>query len=95
MSKNKTTTLEILDEGETVFGSIPAGRYWVQEFIDGQPTGGQFFETLKDASEHIQKFTDITEPNFVTDKKQWRDTMDKFDKDGPELLTENTMDDIR
>ncbi len=76
MSKNKTTTLEILDEGETVFGSIPAGRYWVQEFIDGQPSGGQFFETLKDASEHIQKFTD---------------------KDGPELLTENTiyMDDIR
>ncbi len=76
MSKNKTTTLEILDEGETVFGSIPAGRYWVQEYIDGEPTGGQFFETLKDASEHIQKFTD-------------------YDNKGPELLTENTMDDIR
>tara|TARA_Y100000310_G_scaffold28484_1_gene27118 strand:- start:882 stop:1121 length:240 start_codon:yes stop_codon:yes gene_type:complete len=25
--------------------------------------------------------SNITEPNFVTDKKQWRDTMDKFDKD--------------
>tara|TARA_B100000315_G_scaffold210690_1_gene207121 strand:- start:49 stop:288 length:240 start_codon:yes stop_codon:yes gene_type:complete len=25
--------------------------------------------------------SNITEPNFVTDQKQWRDTMDKFDKD--------------
>jgi len=74
MSKNKTTTLEILDEGETVFGSIPAGRYWVQEFIDGQPTGGQFFETLKDASEHIQKFTDYDKgPELLTENTIYMD----------------------
>ncbi len=75
MSKNKTTTLEILDEGETVFGSIPAGRYWVQEYIDGQPTGGQFFETLKDASEHIQKFTDYDDkgPELLTENTIYMD----------------------
>ncbi len=75
MSKNKTTTLEILDEGETVFGSIPAGRYWVQEYIDGEPTGGQFFETLKDASEHIQKFTDYDNkgPELLTENTIYMD----------------------
>jgi|TARA_B100002003_G_C14036411_1_gene499434 hypothetical protein len=73
MSKNKTTTLEILDEGETVFGSIPAGRYWVQEYIDGQPTGGQFFETLKDASEHIQKFTNDDKPELLTENTIYMD----------------------
>ena len=39
----KRATLEILQDGEKIFGSNTGGKYFVQEFEDEQPRGGSFF----------------------------------------------------
>ena len=52
----RTTTLEILDAGEKIFGSPTNGKYFVQEFEDGEPRGGQFFETITEAEKHMAEY---------------------------------------
>jgi hypothetical protein len=52
----RIATLEILDDGEKIFGSPTNGKYFVQEFEGGEPRGGQFFKTLKEAKKHIVEF---------------------------------------
>ena len=34
--KMKTATIEILNEGETIFGSRTAGQYFVRRYEDGE-----------------------------------------------------------
>ncbi len=52
----REATIEVLNKDEQVLGSPTAGRYHVQEYEDGEPTGGQFFETLEDADKHVAEF---------------------------------------
>ena len=52
----RTTTLEILDAGEKIFGSPTGGKYFVQEFEDDEPRGGQFFKTIQEAEKHMVEY---------------------------------------
>ena len=53
---SKRATLEILEAGEKVFGSRTGGRYWVQEFENDEPRGGQFFKTIQEAEQHMVEY---------------------------------------
>ena len=53
---SKRATLEILEADEKVFGSRTGGRYWVQEFENDEPRGGQFFKTIKEAEKHMVEY---------------------------------------
>ena len=53
---SKRATLEILEAGEKVFGSRTGVRYWVQEFENDEPRGGQFFKTIKEAEKHMVEY---------------------------------------
>ena len=47
-------TIEILEEGEMVFGSVPAGRYMVREFDDDdEEVGAEFYESILLAEKHV------------------------------------------
>ena len=52
----KRATLEILDPGEKIFGSPTDGKYFVQEFEDDEPRGGQFFKTIQEAEKHMVEY---------------------------------------
>ena len=52
----KRATLEILDPGEKIFGSPTGGKYFVQEFEDDMPRGGQFFKTIQEAEKHMVEY---------------------------------------
>ena len=52
----KRATLEILDAGEKIFGSPTNGKYFVQEFEDDEPRGGQFFQTIQEAEKHMVEY---------------------------------------
>jgi len=53
---SKRATLEILEPGEKIFGSPTDGRYFVQEFEDDMPRGGQFFKTILEAEKHMVEY---------------------------------------
>ena len=53
---SKRATLEILEPGEKIFGSPTDGRYFVQEFEDDMPRGGQFFKTIQEAEKHMVEY---------------------------------------
>ena len=63
----KRATLEILEPGEKIFGSRTGGRYFVQEFVDDQPIGGQFFTTIEEAEQHMLKFEGQTGPTLLVE----------------------------
>ena len=63
----KRATLEILQDGEQVFGSNTAGKYFVQEYVDDQPTGGQFFSSIEDAERHMRAFELKESPQFLSE----------------------------
>ena len=52
----KRATLEILDPGEKIFGSPTGGKYFVQEFEDDVPRGGQFFKTIQEAEKYMVEY---------------------------------------
>jgi hypothetical protein len=50
-------TIEILHEGETVFGSPTIGEYMVREYDeDGDEVGGSFFTSMKEAESHVKNY---------------------------------------
>ena len=53
---SKRATLEILDEGEKIFGSPTGGKYFVQEFENDEPRGGSFFKTIQEAEYHMVEY---------------------------------------
>ena len=57
----KTATIEILEEGETIFGSRTNGKYFVRRYEDGEEMGGGFFKTIEEAE------TDVREYQFNND----------------------------
>ena len=52
----RTATIEILHEGETVFGSRTAGEYFVREYEDGEEMGGGFFKSITEAEAHVREY---------------------------------------
>ena len=55
----KTATIEILNEGEKIFGSRTAGEYFVREYEDGEEMGGGFFNTMKEAEARVREYQTI------------------------------------
>ena len=53
---SRTTILEILEPDEKIFGSPTTGKYFVQEFEDDMPRGGQFFKTKIEAEKHMAEY---------------------------------------
>ena len=52
----KTATIEILEEGETIFGSPTNGEYFVLRFEDAEEMGGGFFKTIEEAETHVREY---------------------------------------
>ena len=65
----KRATLEILQDGEKIFGSNTQGKYFVQEFEDEQPRGGSFFKTIQEAEKHMVEYENggEGEPQFLSE----------------------------
>ena len=53
---NRRATLEILQDGEKIFGSNTQGKYFVQEFENEEPRGGSFFKTIQEAERHMVEY---------------------------------------
>ena len=49
----KRATIEILHEGEKVFGSNTTGKYFVREYENNQEMGGSFFKTRDEAWKYL------------------------------------------
>ena len=54
--KMKTATIEILNEGETIFGSRTAGQYFVRRYEDGEEMGGGFFKSITEAEARVREY---------------------------------------
>jgi hypothetical protein len=52
----KTATVEILEEGEKIFGSRTRGEYMVRRFEDDIEMGGEFHYTLTEAGAAVRKW---------------------------------------
>ena len=52
----KTTTIETLEPGETIFGSPTAGKYFVRRYEDEEEMGGSFFETIEEAETNVKEY---------------------------------------
>ena len=50
----KTATLEVLEEGELIFGTRTNGSYFVREYEDNIEMGGSFFKTEEEAKTYIE-----------------------------------------
>ena len=50
----KTATLEVLNEGELIFGTRTAGSYFVREYEDNIEMSGSFFKTEEEAKTHMK-----------------------------------------
>ena len=55
----KKATIEILHEGETIFGSRTNGPYFVQEYEDGEVMGASFHKYLHDAVSDVKKYQEM------------------------------------
>ena len=52
----RRATLEILQDGEKIFGSPTGGKYFEQEFENEEPRGGSFFKTIQEAEKHMVEY---------------------------------------
>ena len=52
----KTATIEILEKGETIFGSRTAGEYFVREYEDNEEMGGGVFKTREEAEARVREY---------------------------------------
>ncbi len=55
----KTATIEILEEGETIFGSRTNGDYFVRRYEDGEEMGGGFFKTMEEAETEVREYQQL------------------------------------
>jgi len=49
----KYATIEILNEGEMVFDSVPNGLYMVREYDGDDEVGAEFYESILLAEKHV------------------------------------------
>ena len=52
----KKATIEVLEEGELIFGSPTVGKYFVRRYEDKTEMGGGFFKTKKEAEIHVREY---------------------------------------
>ena len=52
----KKATIEVLEEGELIFGSPTVGKYFVRRYEEGEEMGGGFFKTKKEAVTHVREY---------------------------------------
>ena len=52
----KKATIEVLEEGELIFGSPTVGKYFVRRYEDEVEMGGGFFKTKKEALQHAREY---------------------------------------
>ena len=52
----KKATIEVLEEGELIFGSPTVGKYFVRRYEDEKEMGGGFFKTKKEAHQHAREY---------------------------------------
>ena len=52
----KKATIEVLEEGELIFGSPTVGKYFVRRYENGKEMGGGFFKTKKEALTHAREY---------------------------------------
>ena len=57
----KKATIEILEEGEKIFGSRTRGEYMVRRYEDDIEMGGEFHYTLTEAGAAVRKWENQTE----------------------------------
>ena len=50
----RTVTLEVLNEGELIFGTRTNGSYFVREYEDNEEVAGSFFNTEEEAKAYIE-----------------------------------------
>jgi hypothetical protein len=50
----RSSTLEVLNEGELIFGTRTAGSYFVREYEDNIEMSGSFFKTEEEAKTHME-----------------------------------------
>ncbi len=55
----KTARSEILEEGETIFGSRTNGDYFVRRYEDGEEMGGGFFKTMEEAETEVREYQQL------------------------------------
>ena len=55
----KTATIEVLEEGELIFGSPTAGKYFVRRYEDGEEMGGSFFKTMEEAETSVREYQEM------------------------------------
>ena len=55
----RTATVEILEEGEKIFGSRTSGEYMVRRFEDGIEMGGGFFKTMEEAETSVREYQEM------------------------------------
>ena len=55
----KTATIEILEEGETIFGSSTNGEFFVRRYEDGEDMGGGFFKTIEEPEAEVREYQQL------------------------------------
>ncbi len=55
----KKATIEVLEEGELIFGSRTGGEYMVREYEEGEEMGGSFFKTMEEAEARVRKYQEM------------------------------------
>jgi hypothetical protein len=50
----RTSTLEVLEEGELIFETRTAGSYFVREYENDVEMSGSFFKTEEEAKTHME-----------------------------------------
>ena len=50
----RSSTLEVLNEGELIFGTRTAGSYFVREYEDNIEMSGSFVKTEEEAKTHME-----------------------------------------
>jgi len=56
MGKDRTSTIEILGQNETVLGSPTSGQYMVRKYEDGIEMGGEFHSSIAQAGVACEKW---------------------------------------
>ena len=52
----KKATIEVLEEGELIFGYLTGGEYMVREYEEGEEMGGSFFKTMEEAEARVREY---------------------------------------
>ena len=55
----KKATIEVLEEGELIFGSRTGGEYMVREYEEGEEMGGSFFKTMEEAEARVREYQEM------------------------------------